>query len=761
VAATGTALTYQWQINTGSGFVNLPNGGAYSGTTTNTLLITGGLFAMHNYQYRCIVAGACTPSVTSGYGVLKINTLPAVTLQPHDSTICDGGSASYNITATGTGITYQWQVNTGSGYTNILNNTIYSGATTNILQLTGASATMHNYQYRCVVSGTCTPSAASMPALLKVNTLPNITLQPHDSTLCEGLDASFAITATGTALTYQWQVDNGTGFADVLNNSKYNGATNAQLDIASVPYTMHNYAYRCIVSGTCTPPDTSNIVYLKVNTSPVVTVNPAPNTICEGSNTSFVITATGTALIYQWQVNDGNGYANVVNNAMYTGATNNQLDITAAVANMNTYQYRCIVNGTCTPADTSGDALLTIYTSPVITKDPANSAICPRESTTFNVAATGTNVAYQWQEDNGNGFSNLVNNTNYSGVYSTTLGVMNVTGSMNAYRYRCVVSGSCQPMVVSDTATLTVHPEAIATLQSNKNTICAGDSIVLRGGPATGVTYQWKKDNVNIAGANAANFIARETGKYKLTVFNDFCYSTSDSLTVTVNPLPVTGVYIDDIKVICPDSFVEMKVVKGLNTSYQWRLNYQNIPGATGENYIATTPGIYNVISTNNFFCTRESDTLEVKSDPGPSPKITVEQSILCTGNFATYQWFVDSISVLRATTACYAAKQNGSYTVLVTNYNGCPAYSAPYQMNDVGKEYVLVSPNPAVNEIHINTSLVVDVTLSTMEGKILLRQEKTKLVDISSLPNGPYMLRVFSQDGDMVRAERIIKVSK
>ncbi|MBL7727639.1 MAG: hypothetical protein JNM68_08140 [Dinghuibacter sp.] len=49
--------TYQWQENTGSGFVNITNGGNYSGTTTLALQLTAIPAAWAGYQYRCVVDG--------------------------------------------------------------------------------------------------------------------------------------------------------------------------------------------------------------------------------------------------------------------------------------------------------------------------------------------------------------------------------------------------------------------------------------------------------------------------------------------------------------------------------------------------------------------------------------------------------------------------------------------------------------------------------------------------------------------------------
>lgn len=64
---------------------------------------------------------------------------------------CVGGNISY--TSNVTGASYQWQVNTGSGFAIITNNATYSGATTATLQINNAPGSYYGYQYRCNVAG--------------------------------------------------------------------------------------------------------------------------------------------------------------------------------------------------------------------------------------------------------------------------------------------------------------------------------------------------------------------------------------------------------------------------------------------------------------------------------------------------------------------------------------------------------------------------------------------------------------------------------
>jgi hypothetical protein len=59
------ASSYQWQVNQGSGFFNLFNGGVYAGVTSRTLTVNSIPTAASGYQYRVVINGSATqPSLT-------------------------------------------------------------------------------------------------------------------------------------------------------------------------------------------------------------------------------------------------------------------------------------------------------------------------------------------------------------------------------------------------------------------------------------------------------------------------------------------------------------------------------------------------------------------------------------------------------------------------------------------------------------------------------------------------------------------------
>jgi hypothetical protein len=81
VGATGTALTYQWQLSVNGGpYVNLSNATPYSGVTTAALNINGITTNMNGYNYRAVVTGAPCGAINSSGASLIVNPLPNAVL---------------------------------------------------------------------------------------------------------------------------------------------------------------------------------------------------------------------------------------------------------------------------------------------------------------------------------------------------------------------------------------------------------------------------------------------------------------------------------------------------------------------------------------------------------------------------------------------------------------------------------------------------------------------------------------------------------
>nr|MBT4215420.1 T9SS type A sorting domain-containing protein [Bacteroidota bacterium] len=63
VIHSDTTANYQWQEDTGTGWSDLSDQGIYSGTATDSLILTGITASLNGYEYRCLV-DACSMDTT-------------------------------------------------------------------------------------------------------------------------------------------------------------------------------------------------------------------------------------------------------------------------------------------------------------------------------------------------------------------------------------------------------------------------------------------------------------------------------------------------------------------------------------------------------------------------------------------------------------------------------------------------------------------------------------------------------------------------
>jgi len=151
VTATGTPLNYQWYFNSGV----LTNATAATLTLTNVQPGQAGTYS--------VVVSNLAGSVLSSNAVLVVNAPPVITQQPVSVTTNKGGSATFNVVATGTSpFGYQWKKN-GS---NLTNGGKVSGASTSTLTLTNLNPVDAGV-YTVVVSN-AVGTASSIYAVLRV-----------------------------------------------------------------------------------------------------------------------------------------------------------------------------------------------------------------------------------------------------------------------------------------------------------------------------------------------------------------------------------------------------------------------------------------------------------------------------------------------------------------------------------------------------------------------------------------------------------------
>ena len=654
--ATGSNLTYQWQVSTNGGGSYTNIGGALSATYSYTTAA-----ADNNKMYRCIVTGACAPSATSTAATLTVNTPLVINNQPATTTVCQGSNATFSTTVTGTA-TYVWQVSTDGGatYTNITNGGVYSGATTTTLNITNATTTLNGYLYQCILTGGC-GTVSTSAATLTVHTLPAITQSPASLIICAGNAATFSTTATGTAITYQWQVStNGGGtFANIpLATAATYSFTGTLAD--------NNNQYRCIVSGSCTPAATSTAATLTVNGALVINSQAASTIRCVGDNASFTVGVTGAVNNYQWQVstNGGSTYTNLANGGQYANVNTTTLNITGITATLNGNLYRCAVTGSCPTLNSTG-ATLTVNTPPSITTQPAASiTLCDGNSTTIATQATGTNVTYQWQlsTNGGTSFANITNGGNYSGATTSTLSVSNATIAMSNAQYRCVVNGTCLPSATSTVCTLVVNTPVSITTQPTNRTICStGSTTFSIAATGTNPTYQWQVSTNNgltfadVSGANSATLtlsnitVGMHNNLYRCTVIGSTpCGNTnSTAAQLSVSAQPTLNLTAAPYTKLWPGLTTVLTATTSLNpanVTYSWFKN--------------------NTLFTNN------TNTYTVNVNNLGTYRVTVVDNTNGCTNTSSNVIIGDSVSTKLF---IYPSPNNGQFTVAYYNSNTQP----------------------------------------------------------------------------------------
>ena len=74
-------------------------------------------------------------------------------------------------------------------------------------------------------------------------TAPSITTQPSDAEVDNGETATFTVVASGANLSYQWKIDDGSGWNDI------SGANAARYTTSTVDADCDGYRYKCVVSN--------------------------------------------------------------------------------------------------------------------------------------------------------------------------------------------------------------------------------------------------------------------------------------------------------------------------------------------------------------------------------------------------------------------------------------------------------------------------------------------------------------------------------
>ncbi len=152
-------------------------------------------------------------------GSVPVANGPVIETQPENVFYVANTTPVVSVTATGEGLTYQWQYK----FPNQQNWTNWSNATNATLGKNFESG-YDGLKIRCVIkdkNGNTVTTNEITATLIKIN----ITKQPEDLTFAADTTPVVSVTATGEGLTYQWQYK----FPNQQSWSNWSNATNATL----------------------------------------------------------------------------------------------------------------------------------------------------------------------------------------------------------------------------------------------------------------------------------------------------------------------------------------------------------------------------------------------------------------------------------------------------------------------------------------------------------------------------------------------------
>jgi hypothetical protein len=488
---------------------------------------------------------------------------------------------------------------------------------------------------------------------------------------------------------------NGTAGKDAYTSSYYsttNFGTNQSLIIADVLTAGTNGSYKSLLAFDLTSiPAGSTITsaQLSLFNDPTSAFNGGQHSTAGGSN-SFKIwriinswtesTVTNSALpgftstnavIVAASTSNNQNFTNINVQGLVTDMINNPSSSYGFYITLLSGVYtplRCLVLASSDHADSTKRPLLVVTYSSGCT-----ATISAASPTTF---CTGGSVMLT--ANAGNSYQWKLNGVNISGAIASTY----TATSAGSYTV-AVTTGTCT--ATSSAVTVTVNTAPTATITAaGPTSFCHPGSVTLNANTGTGYTYQWKLNGVNISGATFSGYSAAATGSFTVTVTSGGCSTTSSAIAVT-SILPTAGITANGgyVSIACLNGGVNFNATTGTGYTYQWKLNGNNISGATAATYSTSTAGNYSCqISSGT--CSKLSNSINaqyqtaVTNVNGSTTFCTGGPTLSTTTNIGTssltYQWQNNNVDINGANAWNYVPSASGSYRCVITSGTFCNA---------------------------------------------------------------------------------------
>lgn len=481
---------------------------------------------------------------------------------------------------------------------------------------------------------------------------------------------------------------------------------------------------------------------------------------CEGTPTTLINTGATLGLIpgisRRWE-KSVTGAAPWV---PITAATDTIYTSDSLVGAYYRYRVNCAVSGLTTYSP--------VYYLPALPPHPPVTIAPPVGGTTFCVGDTvylnATNYAgavYEWHRD-----GMIIPGWTFS-----------MLGAVDPGVYTVKVTSSASPCSTSS-ASVTLNASdpgfKVDVTTPADSIICSGDSVNLSAMASIGgVSYQWRRNNVDIPGATGSSYFVTTSGYYRASASNGgACNALSRNIYFLVKPTPPAVITSPSPTLTaCDNVGVELKANTGPGFIYQWSRNGAPIFGWTDSSILIKSPGIYTVKVRSADNCVSTSAGVTVKILPSPNPVITGSGgTVLSTVlPYSYYQWYRNGIKMPGETNRDLYLSYNGSYTVEVTDENGCTSMSLPFEVmrpdlgieeQNINAKDILVYPNPTKDIVTVDAPFAVYVSLKDITGRVVIASSKTNKLDLSGLSDGLYIITVSNKDGKQLKVGHITKQS-
>ncbi|MGQ3131739.1 MAG: T9SS type A sorting domain-containing protein [Flavobacteriales bacterium] len=449
----------------------------------------------------------------------------------------------------------------------------------------------------------------------------------------------------------------------------------------------------------------TNVYNCSASAMTTVSVNPLP-VVNAGADTAVcagtAVTLSGSgAVSYTWDNGVNNGVS-------FTPSATTTYTVTGTDANQ------------CSNTD---QVTVTLNQAPTLNAG-ADQSVCAGTAVTLTALSPAPGISWN------NGIQNGVTFTPVSGgTYIAT-----VTGANNC--------------TASDTLVLSVNALPVVDA-GNDQTVCAGTAVTLSGSGA--VSYTW-----NNGVSDATAFTPLQTLVYIVNGTDANQCSNSDSVTVTVNALPAVNAGAD--QAVCAGTQVTLNGSGAV--SYTWNNGVSN-----GVAFTPAATLTYVVSGTDGNQCSN-SDSVVVTVYANPVVNLGADisttnasQVITAPGGFASYLWNTG------ATTQAITVSSSGTYSVTVTDANGCSGSDAlnfittfSVENADGSKGSITMYPNPTTDLVNLRFENIqaaeVRIDIISMSGAVVLSdmlynvgKDSNVSYQLGGFAAGMYMLRI-SYDG-------------